>query len=87
MKLKVSFSPQELKVSFKESKLKCKIDPQVVREYVERPAYEGETVVTPTSETQILSTKNLRMTDNITINPIPSNYGLITWDGSIITVS
>ena len=24
---------------------------------------------------------------NIRINPIPSNYGLITWDGSVLTVS
>ena len=24
---------------------------------------------------------------NITVNPIPSNYGLITWDGAALTVS
>lgn len=49
--------------------------------------YEGGYVVTPTEETQILQTANLKLTDNITINPIPSNYGRITWNGSVLTVS
>lgn len=49
--------------------------------------YEGPYSVTPTEEAQTLQTKNFRMTDNIVVNPIPSNYGLITWNGSIITVS
>lgn len=49
--------------------------------------YEGDYVVTPTQSTQTLSTAGMKMTDNVTINPIPNNYGLITWNGSIITVS
>lgn len=49
--------------------------------------YSGTTEVTPTSETQTLLTKNLVMPSNVTINPIPSNYGLITWNGSTLTVS
>ena len=51
------------------------------------PTYDGGYEVTPTEETQTLNTNNLKMTDNVTINPIPSNYGLITWNGSVITVS
>lgn len=51
------------------------------------PSYEGEYEVTPTSETQTLATDSLYMRGNITINPIPSNYGLITWNGSTLTVS
>ena len=51
------------------------------------PSYEGEYAVTPTEEAQVLDTDHLYMMDNITINPIPNNYGLITYDGSIITVS
>ena len=35
----------------------------------------------------MLETENKRMTGNVTINPIPSNYGLITWNGAFITVS
>lgn len=49
--------------------------------------YTGEYEVTPSDEAQTLQTNGLRMIDNVTINPIPSNYGLITWDGSIITIS
>lgn len=49
--------------------------------------YHGSYTVTPADEVQILETKNLQMTDNVTINPIPSNYGKITWNGSFLTVS
>lgn len=49
--------------------------------------YEGDYVVTPSNEAQILNTNHLRMTQNVTINPIPSNYGLITWNGSKLTIS
>lgn len=51
------------------------------------PSYEGPIEVTPSGEGQTLDTANLYMTDNITINPIPNNYGLITYNGSSITVS
>ena len=51
------------------------------------PAYEGEYTFTPTSEVQVIETERKWLTNNITINPIPSNYGLITWDGSSLTVS
>lgn len=49
--------------------------------------YSGAYEITPSTETQILETKNKALAQNITINPIPHNYGLITWDGSTITVS
>lgn len=49
--------------------------------------YEGDYVVTPSNEAQILNTNHLRMMQNVTINPIPSNYGLITWNGSNLRVS
>lgn len=51
------------------------------------PTYQGIYEVTPSSQTQVLSTRDMRMEQNVTINPIPNNYGLITWDGSTITVS
>lgn len=51
------------------------------------PVYTGETTVTPTQQTQILETAEHSVLENITINPIPHNYGLITWDGSALTVS
>ena len=49
--------------------------------------YTGEYTITPSAETQTLSTEGLMMTSNVTVNPIPSNYGLITWNGSTLTVS
>ena len=49
--------------------------------------YDGEYEFTPTEDTQTISIENKMATQDITINPIPSNYGLITWDGSTITVS
>jgi len=49
--------------------------------------YEGEYTFTPTSETQTVNVQGLVCDEDITINPIPSNYGLITWNGSVLTVS
>lgn len=60
---------------------------QVVKEYVETPEYEGATSVTPSASAQILPTNGYRLTADITVDPIPSNYGLITWNGSTLTVS
>lgn len=49
--------------------------------------YRGEYEFTPTGETQIIPTKRKMMSDDIIIDPIPSNYGLITWNGFALTVS
>ena len=49
--------------------------------------YHGQTEVIPSQETQVLHTANRALTENIIIDPIPSNYGLITYNGSVITVS
>lgn len=49
--------------------------------------YIGETTVTPSRETQVLQTAGFSMDRNVVINPIPSNYGLITWNGATLTVS
>lgn len=61
-------------------------------EYIEMRAvpvedYEGPYEVTPSGVAQTLATTGLRMASDVTINPIPSNYGLVTWDGSTLTVS
>ena len=49
--------------------------------------YDGATVVTPSQEQQVLPTAGKTVTENIVVNPIPQNYGLITWDGSVLRVS
>ena len=51
------------------------------------PVYSGQTEITPSEETQTLQTANKTVLQNIIINPIPSNYGKITWNGSTLTVS
>lgn len=51
------------------------------------PDYEGSYTVTPTQSTQTLPTADKNLAYDITVNPIPSNYGLITWNGSVLTVS
>lgn len=49
--------------------------------------YDGDYVIIPSQEEQVLQTQNLLSTDNFTIKPIPSNYGLISWNGSVLTVT
>ena len=49
--------------------------------------YEGSYEFTPTTEEQTVHTKDRLLLENIRINPIPRNYGLITYNGSFITVS
>ena len=49
--------------------------------------YTGNYEIYPSFEMQTLQTADKNLTDNIVIHPIPSNYGLITWDGSTLTVS
>lgn len=51
------------------------------------PEFSGPYTITPTQQTQTLATQGKKMTQNIVVNPIPSNYGLITWNGSTLTVS
>lgn len=51
------------------------------------PVYSGQTEITPSEEAQTLQTANMAVLQNIVINPIPSNYGRITWNGSTLTVS
>ena len=58
-----------------------------VTEVSDLPAYEGAYEVTPSEETQTLATANKKMTANVVINPIPSNWGKIGWNGATLTVS
>ena len=49
--------------------------------------FEGAYEYTPSDEAQTIAINGLRATQNIIINAIPNNYGLITWNGSTLTVS
>jgi hypothetical protein len=54
---------------------------------VEGETYTGEVQFTPSQETQVIQTNNKVLLSNITINPIPSNYGKISYNGSTLTVT
>ncbi len=55
--------------------------------YRDREPYTGEYEATPTAFAQVFATAGKSMASDFTVNPIPNNYGLITYDGSTITVS
>jgi hypothetical protein len=48
--------------------------------------YEGPYQVTPGEEAQILTTDHLMMTRNVVVEPIPSNYGRIAYNGTALLV-
>jgi hypothetical protein len=56
-------------------------------ESVSLPEYAGPYEVTPSGSSQVLATSGRAMMADVTVNPIPSNYGLITYSGGILTVS
>ena len=49
-------------------------------------AYAGPYTVTPGEDAQVLSTEHRTMTGDVTVEPIPSNYGRIAWNGASLMV-
>lgn len=49
--------------------------------------YKGQTEITPSDKKQVLATEGKHLSSDIIVNPIPSNYGLITYDGSNLRIS
>ena len=74
---KATFTPQSaIKVQF--------------GEHIEVPVvdyYDGDYSITPTAQEQTIPIIGKTARRNITVGPIPQNYGLITWNGSTLTVS
>ena len=60
----------------------------VVTKVVEHdlPVYTGDTKITPSEAEQVLATAEKVVTRNITINPIPENYGRLLYSGNTLTV-
>lgn len=53
-----------------------------------RPINLQEKTATPSDETQVVTFDlEYQGLSKVTIDPIPSNYGKIGWDGSILTVT
>lgn len=70
--LSVTFHPAQVTVNLKSAVLSTSTGAPVVREFIDRPAYEGEYTVTPTTEAQTLATNGLRMTDDVTVEAMPT---------------
>ena len=49
--------------------------------------FPGPYEITPGDAAQTFRTDGLLMARDLTVGPIPSNYGLIEWDGAVLTVS
>lgn len=75
----------QLTATLKEDSYIIQADWSKVHVYAEE--YSGDYEITPTTEPQILQTEEKHMKQNVVINPIPNNYGLITYNGYGITVS
>ena len=58
-----------------------------VPEVVEPNPFTGAYQYTPTQQSQTIEIQGLQAVENIIINPIPHNYGLISWNGLGIRVS
>ena len=80
------FSPQQEVVLDGELSLDLHIDGDMSLD-IPVDGEAGTVINTPSEETQTLQTANKTVLQNIIINPIPSNYGKITWNGSTLTVS
>lgn len=78
---------QVLNVQFGTETVSIKANPSVVREYVGADMYEGNYAVTPTQTAITLVTHGKTMAQDVVVAPVPSNYGLITWNGAFLTVS
>lgn len=81
--MKVKFDTgQKFNVSFdRDDSFDCDFDG------IAKADYTGSYSATPSAIKQTLPTSGKTLAADIIVNPIPSNYGLITWDGSTITVS
>lgn len=49
--------------------------------------YKGDYVFAPASVPQVIDIQGKQATEDIIIEAIPSNYGLVEWDGSVLKVS
>ena len=71
---------QHMDVQFNEDVFHCEFDD------IREADYNGPYIVEPSETEQILQTASKTLESNIVINPIPSNYGLVEWNGSNLTI-
>lgn len=76
-----------MSVASDQEKITLELDMAIEPQTPEIDPYDGPYEVTPTEDIQTLATDGKRMKDNVIVKPIPSNYGRITWNGAVLTVS
>ncbi len=84
--LSVIFEPQKLNAEIANPIINVEIANPIIKEYINVGPYMGNYTVTPTEETQVLPTCTKQMIKDLIVEPIPLNYGRITWNGRIITI-
>ncbi len=86
-KIGITYEPKKIGITYDLEQVTIVPGAQIVRDTGDIPIYQEEYEVTPSQEEQILHTDGHLLTSDVRVNPIPSNYGLITWNGSVLTVS
>lgn len=87
VEMTTAISAQAFSFTVSQETLSFELDVGTTIQPISGEHYEGPTEVIPAAEAQTLSTEGLFVDHDITIAPIPSNYGRISWDGSALTVS
>lgn len=83
----LSIPADNIDLTVDQSTFNMGVDSPIVVQATPIPVYEGEYRVTPSAESQTIHAQGFRFEQDLTIDPIPSNYGRITWDGATLTVS
>lgn len=53
---------------------------------IEVNEYKGKMIVEPTDFEQTFPTKDKRMTDDFTVEPIPCSYGKVSYNGTTLKI-
>lgn len=86
--IKVAVTPVDYQVTMSaEQNISAPLALDIAVETTAGHHYEGDYTVAPSASEQVLETSGLILDGNITVAPIPSNYGLVTWNGAYLTIS
>jgi len=83
----VAVNPQRVGISAVAEDLNAVIGLPIIRELSGGEIYDGDYSISPTTADQTFQTYGKLMAHDLVVEKIPSNYGLITWNGSVLTVS
>lgn len=85
--VKLSIPADNIELTVDNSTFSMGVEAPIIVQATPIPVYEGEYEIAPTAEAQTIPVHGYRFEQDLIIDPIPSNYGLIAWNGSTLTVS